>query len=293
MIRSSNAVAVSTLVICLLSGVSLFAQNGLSSQNGNSSQAGVSTATATLSEAAPKASRFKIGYFGDLTVPVSKTEKGEWFHEPSLDYAMDGYSLKFKAPFYTYSTPNDRSRITEIDDLSFGAGISRLVNTEYFKMNAGVNVTAPTSYYTKTLKQRTHSFGASLLPSTTFGTADLKLDWLSLFKTYHYVGNSELDEKNLGDLDKKKMDQYKIEFYPSLSYSLTDSFATVLAGNIEFKQRRNTSLNEWLRTENSLHFGFNYKVAKQLSIRPEVRFPDPAKLNSDTANAGVLFFGSL
>jgi hypothetical protein len=247
----------------------------------------------SVSEAVPAPSRLKVSYFGDLKVPVSKTEKGEWFHEPGLDYSMDGYTLKFKAPFYTYSQPNSRDRITEIDDLAIGASVSRLVDTKYFSLNAGVNASAPTSYYTNTVKQRTYSLGFSLTPSTKFGTTNWKLDWISLFKSYNYVSNSNLNTKNLSDLNNNRMDQYKIEFYPALSYSISDSFAAVLAGNLEFKQRRNTSLSVWSREENSLHFGFNYKVAKQLSIRPEIRFPNPEKLNSDTANAGVLFFGSL
>lgn len=248
--------------------------------------------SAALTTTAPATTeKFRATYFGDLSVPTGKTETGDWYHEPGLDYKAEFATIKMKIPFTTYASPNKRQHLTEFEDVS--AGLARvLVKGDLFGLYGGFNLNAPTSDDSRA-KQRRGSLGVTLIPASTFNTTNVKLEWLTLLKAYAYRPNEELDKGNLASLNQGTMSQYKAEFYPALTYMTNDRLGAVLGGHLVFYNSRNKGLNEWVRVENALHAGFSYKVAQALSIRPELRLPDPAKWNSDTVEAGMLFFGSL
>lgn len=237
--------------------------------------------------------KLRVSYFGDVTVPASRTERGEWYHEPGISYRLSSASLRLKLALTQYFTRTDRrDNLFELGDPSIGVSKSSLVRFNKFNLYGGLNYSPGTSEYSQK-KQRVGAIGTTLIPSLSSNGRRLNLDWMTSVKYYFYVADDDLTAQNKRDLDRGRMSQIKLEFRPALTYRISDRFDALLGGHIVFYQNRGRDLGEWVRTKNALHIGANYNVLKSLSIRPEVRFPNPEDLNIETVEAGMLLFASL
>lgn len=237
--------------------------------------------------------RFKLSYFGDMTVPASKADGSEWFHEPGFSYRISSVSLRFKMAITQYFARSERREdLVEVGDPTIGISKSNLLKADNFNLYGGLNLSPATSEYSQK-KQRVAALGMTLIPSLNLGTRNLKLDWMSSLKYYFYESDDNLTEQNRKDLDRGRMSQYKAEFRPALIYKFNDRLDALLGGHLVFNQSRGRDLSEWARTRNALHLGANYEIVRSLSIRPELRLPDPEKWNISSVEAGMLFFASL
>jgi len=237
--------------------------------------------------------KIRVSYFGDVSVPTSRTERGEWYHEPGIAYRLSSVSLRAKLALTQYFARTDRrDTLFDLGDPSIGVSKSSLVRLNNFNLYGSLSYTPATSEYSQK-KQRVGSFGTTLIPSLSSSGRRFSLDWMTSVKYYLYVADSDLTEQNRRDLNRGRMSQFKLEFRPALIYRISDRFDALLGGHIVFYQNRGRDFSEWARTKNALHLGANYNILKSLSIRPELRFLNPAKLDLETVEAGMLLFASL